>query len=388
MTAKASTLKNLYVGCPNLGDKQAFLSWVDKIWRSRRLSNDGPIVKEFEKQIEQFLGVKHAIAVCNATTGIQILADALFRGFPEINVPSFTFVATVYALEWIGFSPEFADIDPETHNIIPFYTAFPTFVTHLWGRPCPINSLNERIDADFLIFDAAHAFGCSYNNQKIGNFGGGEVFSFHATKFINSFEGGVITTNNAKTAERCKLLRNFGFVDYDNSILSGTNGKMSEIHAAMGLCSLDSFDYFVEHNRKNYEQYCESLIGLEGLKMVLHDPKNTPNYQYVVVEVEHDRDKLLNTLWANKIYARRYFYPGVHRMAHYKNQNIHLPYTEAVADRVLVLPSGTATTSRDIKRICDIIRKEVNTSMAKAKGKGKSGKPKGKGKGKEKGGKC
>jgi dTDP-4-amino-4,6-dideoxygalactose transaminase len=362
MTSKAGTSKKLYVGCPNLGDKQVFLGWVDKIWKSKRLSNDGPIVQEFEKQVQEFLGVNHAIAVCNATTGLQILANAVFGSYSRVYVPSFTFAATVYALDWAGFVPDFVDVELDTHNIIPIVSSpkHPIVATHLWGRPCRIDVLQNNVTP--LIFDAAHAFGCSYKGVKIGNFGHGEVFSFHATKFINSFEGGMITTNNPETAEKCRLLRNFGFEGYDNSTIVGINGKMSEIHAAMGLCSLASFDRFVECNRNNYHEYVEKLYDLGGLNIVRQTgTDNTPNYQYMVLEVKRNRDKILEALWAEGIYARRYFYPGVHRMAHYKAMNISLPNTEALAEKVLVLPSGVSTTSKDITKICKIIRKEITS---------------------------
>ena len=348
------------MGCPNLGDKQVFLGWVDKIWKSKRLSNDGPVVKEFEKQIEQFLGVKHAIAVCNATTGLQILANAAFGDYSKVWAPSFTFAATVYALEWAGFVPDFVDVDLRTHNALPIFSTSPMLATHLWGRPCQIKEMNERVKPA-LIFDAAHAFGCSYDGVKIGNFGDGEVFSFHATKFINSFEGGMITTNDDEIGEKCRLLRNFGFVGYDNSTVAGINGKMSEIHAAMGLCSLGSFDRFIECNRNNYEQYYDALWDIKGLKVNTYNKDHTPNYQYVVLEIDNNRDKILDALWAEDVYARRYFYPGVHRMAHYKAMNISLPYTEVLTERVLVLPSGESTTTKDITKICKIIRKEIQS---------------------------
>ena len=347
------------MGCPNLGDKRVFLAWVDKIWKSKRLSNDGPIVKEFEKQVQQFLGVKHAVAVCNATTGLQILANAVFGDYSRVLVPSFTFAATVYALDWAGFVPDFVDIDPQTHNIIPpIGLKHPVVATHVWGRPCDIEML-ENVTRP-VIYDAAHAFGCSYKGIKIGNFGDGEVFSFHATKFVNSFEGGMITTNNDETAEKCRLLRNFGFEGYDNSTIVGINGKMSEIHAAMGLCSLAKYDQFVECNHNNYHEYIDKLYDIGGLNIVRQYDSDTPNYQYMVLEVKRNRDRILNALWAEGIYARRYFYPGVHRMAHYKAKNISLPNTEALAERVLVLPSGVSTTTKDITKICKIIRKEID----------------------------
>lgn len=344
-----------YVGTPNLVDKKKFFSMINKIWKSKRLSNDGPYVKEFEHQIKQFLNVPHAIVVCNATIGLQILAKVLFNEKLFI-VPSFTFAATVYALDWIGFNPMFADIDLETHNILPItYANYPIVATHIWGRPCPIEALTSNKVP--VIFDAAHAFGCSYNGIKIGNFGGGEVFSFHATKFINSFEGGVITTRSDETAEKCRLFRNFGFEGYDNSITIGINAKMNEVQAAMGLCSLDDYDKIVAHNKNNYDVYCEKLDNIEGIKVVKYNPEYTPNYQYMVIEIEKNRDSLYKFLWDNDIFVRRYFYPGVHNMAHYKSFGSILPKTDILCDRVMVLPNGTSINEKDVKRICKFIRK-------------------------------
>lgn len=348
-------MKNYYVGTPNLPDKKQFTTMLNKLWKTKQLTNDGPYVREFEKQIQQFLNVPYAIVVCNATIGLQILARAVFD-YNLYITPAFTFVATVYALQWVGFRPIFADIDLLTHNIHLTRSDFPIIATHVWGRPCEIDIIQQNKVP--IIFDAAHAFGCSYNGVKIGNFGDGEVFSFHATKFINSFEGGVITTKSEEIANKCRLFRNFGFVDYDDSACIGINGKMNEIQAAMGLCSLDEYDKIVEHNKKNYEMYCDNLYNIEGLKMISYDLNTTPNYQYIVIEVEKNRDVLHQFLWKNNIFTRRYFYPGVHKMKMYNN-TITLPNTELLASKVLALPTGTSISEKDVNFICKTIRKVI-----------------------------
>ena len=187
----------LHVGRPNMGNRKDFLKRVDEILDRRWLSNHGPVVQEFEKRIAEILGVKHVVAMCNATAGIEIACHALgLKG--EVIVPSYTFIATAHALQWQGITPIFADMDPVTHNIDPerieaLITPRTTGIVgvHVWGRACDTDAI-EKIAAKHklkVMYDASHAFGCSHRGRKIGSFGECEVFSFHATKFINSLEG-------------------------------------------------------------------------------------------------------------------------------------------------------------------------------------------------------
>ena len=181
--------------------------------------------------------------MCNATVALEIAIRAMGMS-GEVIVPSFTFVATAHALQWQEITPVFCDIDPRTHNLDPnrieeMITPRTTGIigVHVWGRPCAVDALAEIAQRRHLklLFDAAHAFGCSYQGQMIGNFGDAEVFSFHATKFFNTFEGGAVVTNDDELAAKMRLMKNFGFHGYDNVIYVGTNGKMSEVSAAMGL---------------------------------------------------------------------------------------------------------------------------------------------------------
>jgi dTDP-4-amino-4,6-dideoxygalactose transaminase len=345
---------------------------VERILDARWFTNHGPSVLELEAALARHLGVKHCISVCNATVGLEIAIRALgMQG--EVIVPSLTFVATAHALQWQQIRPVFCDIDPVTHLIDPLQverliTPRTTGIlgVHLWGRPCNVDALQAIADRHGLqlLFDAAHAFGCSHQGRMVGNFGRAEVFSFHATKFFNSFEGGAITTNDDEVAQKLRLMTNFGFAGYDNVVHIGTNGKMSEVAAAMGLTSLESVDEFVAVNRRNHEIYRERLGSIPGLKLCCFDGDEHNNYQYVVVEVTPEpdgatRDDFVTALWAENVMVRKYFWPGCHLMEPYRtlypDDAMRLPHTEAVAAKLLILPTGTAMQAEDIQHLCDLL---------------------------------
>lgn len=365
----------LHVGRPNIGDRQQFLSRVNDVLDRRWLTNDGRYVIELEERVVEKIGVKHCIATCNATVALEIAIRALgLEG--EVILPSFTFIATAHALQWVGIKPVFCDIDPQTHTIDPqkigpLITSQTSGIlaVNLWGRHCDIAAL-EAIAKHHdlkLLFDSAHAFGCSYQGQMIGGFGDAEVFSFHATKFVNSLEGGAIVTNDDELAQKFKLMRNFGFTSYDHVDSLGINGKMNEVSAAMGLTNLDSLNDFIFVNRRNYQQYAKELAGLEGVKLISYDENESCNYQYVVLEIDPaqtivTRDELIQVLYRENVLARRYFYPGCHRTAPYNTTEspLSLPETERICDRVLSLPTGTAVSPADVTTICEIIRIVVN----------------------------
>ena len=215
------------------------------------------------------------------------------------------------------------------------------------------------------MFDAAHAFGCTHGGRFIGQFGRCEVFSFHATKFFNTFEGGAVVTNDDELAKKMHLMKNFGFSGYDNVIYPGTNGKMTEVCAAMGLTGLESLDEFISVNRRNYHAYREALRDVPGLSLIRYDESERNNYQYIIVEVAPDfpltRDELVCVLQAENVLARKYFWPGCHNMlpyhADYPHAGLLLPNTTVVASRVIVLPTGTAVEPATIERIIGIIRR-------------------------------
>lgn len=369
----------LHVGRPNIGNRATLLARINDMLDRRWLTNHGPFVQEFEQRIANFLGAKHCIAMCNATIALEIAIRALgLHG--EVIVPSFTFVATAHALQWQEITPVFCDVDQITHNLDP--NKVEAMITprtsgiigvHVWGRPCAIEALGEIAERRHLklMFDAAHAFGCSYRGRMIGNFGEAEVFSFHATKFFNTFEGGAVVTNDHELANRIRLMTNFGFAGYDNVIYVGTNGKMSEASAAMGLTGLDSLDEFIAANRRNYAAYRAGLRDVPGLQLIMYDEAERGNYQYVIVEVDEvaaglSRDDLVNILQAENVLARRYFYPGCHQMEPYRSYLPHagllLPETEKLTRRVMSLPTGTAVGPAEVETICAILQLVVRDS--------------------------
>lgn len=372
------TLNPIYVGSPNIGSRLAFTDRVADILNNRRFSNNGPLVQDFEKRIAQFLGVKHCIAMCNATVALEIASRALnLHG--EVIVPSYTFVATAHALQWQEITPVFCDMDPATHNINP--TKIERLITpkttgilgvHVWGRGCDTEAIDEIAARRNLkvMYDASHGFACSKGGKMLGTFGECEVFSFHATKFLNCFEGGAVVTNNDELAEKMRLMRNFGFQGFDNVIYLGVNGKMSEIHAAMGITNLESVEEIICMNRRNYEAYQAGLANMPGISLIHYDPAEQNNYQYVVVEIDPDlcprnRDEIVKALHLQNIIARKYFWPGCHRMEPYRslqpNAGLLLKETENISARVIVLPTGQTVEVETINFICDLIRRFLTT---------------------------
>jgi dTDP-4-amino-4,6-dideoxygalactose transaminase len=362
----------LYVGRPNIGDRERFLERVNGILDRRWLSNDGPLLKEFEEKVAGFLGVKNVVAMCNATVALEIACRALdLKG--EVIVPSYTFVATAHALQWQEITPVFCDMNPATHNIDP--TKIERLITprttgivgvHVWGRGCETEVIEEIAAKRNLkvMYDASHGFGCTKGGRMLGTFGECEVFSFHATKFLNCLEGGAVVTNNDDLAEKMRLMRNFGFVDFDKVVYLGVNGKMSEIHAAMGLTNFEAMDEIISVNRRNYEAYKAGLAELPGISVIDYDPAELNNYQYIVIEVDpevcrRNRDQIVEALHANNIIARKYFWPGCHKMEPYRslqpNAGLLLAETERVAARVIVLPTGQSITAEIVADICSII---------------------------------
>ncbi|HZE88230.1 MAG TPA: DegT/DnrJ/EryC1/StrS family aminotransferase, partial [Verrucomicrobiae bacterium] len=237
---------------------------------------------------------------------------------------------------------------------------------HLWGRACDVGALAEiaaRHDLA-LLFDAAHAFGCTRGGRPIGGFGAAEVFSFHATKVVQSFEGGAITTDDDALAERLRLLANFGFAGYDDVRIAGTNAKMPEISAAMGLTALESFEAFVAHNRLNHAWYERALGAIPGISVVPYDEREAGNFQYIVAEVDArrfglGRDDLVAVLHAENVLARRYFHPGCHRMAPYADDvsraRRRLPATERLTERLVCFPNGQDVAAGDIAVISRVV---------------------------------
>lgn len=366
----------LHVGRPNIGDPDRLTERMAGILDRRWLTNGGPVVQEFEEVVAELVGVRHCVAMCNGTMALEIAIRAAgLRG--EAIVSPFTFVATAHALQWQGIRPVFCDVDRRTHNLDPtriedMITSRTTGIVgvHLWGRPCAIDALTEVAERRglTLLFDAAHAFGCSHRGRMIGRYGKAEVLSFHATKFVNTFEGGAIVTDDSDLAEQVSLMRNHGFANYDDVRHVGTNAKMSEPAAAMGLTSLEALEDFYAANLRNYEAYRAGLHGIDGIELIAYDEGERSNRHYIVIEVDEtatlSRDELQRVLWAENVLSRRYFFPGCHRMEPYRSElpgvGRELPEAERLARRVLALPTGTAIDPATVAVVAELIRRAMS----------------------------
>ncbi|MEZ3182552.1 dTDP-4-dehydro-6-deoxyglucose aminotransferase [Streptomyces pimonensis] len=371
---RSAFLHPVHVGCPSRVDRARLFDRLNWVLDNQWLTNGGPLALELEDRVAEIAGVRNCVATCNATTALQLLFQAAeLTG--EVIMPSLSFAATAHAARWIGLDPVFVDVDPLTGSMEPAAVAkaigprsAAILGVHLWGRPCQVDDL-EKVAADHglpLFFDAAHATGCTWRGRAVGGFGTAEVFSFHATKVVNAFEGGAVVTDDDELAQRVRALHNFGIGLSDSSPAGGTNGKMSEASAAMALTSLDAFEDTVRHNRANFHLYSEELADVPGLSVIPHDRDERHNYQYVIVAVEESatgigRDLLIEVLRAENAMAKPYFSPPCHQLEPYRSRApVELPHTERLAARVLALPTGTSVSREDIRRVCNVLRLAVS----------------------------
>ncbi|MEV7103890.1 aminotransferase class I/II-fold pyridoxal phosphate-dependent enzyme [Streptomyces atroolivaceus] len=375
----------LHVGRPNIPDEDLVLERIRQALRRRWLTSFGPLVKEFEQELALQAGVKHCIATCNATIALQVLIRAGgLRG--EVVMPSFTFIATAHTLRWEGVTPVFCDIDEETGNIdveharkVITERTTGIMAVHLWGNPAPTEELAALADERGLrlFYDSAHAIGGTRLGRPVGSFGDAEVYSFHATKFVNAFEGGAIVTDDDELAERVRLMHNYGRGEGNHVSCIGTNAKMTEVAGAMGLTSLENMPYLIDVNRERFDRYAAGLAGVPGIRLRRPSSGNTVNHQYVVVEVDTPRaglgrDDLVAALQAENVLARTHFHPSCHRTEPYVHEQavsapLPLPHSEALSDRVIQLPTGTGVTLEEVDQVCDLIGRAVVHAPAVSK---------------------
>ncbi|HIJ10531.1 TPA: DegT/DnrJ/EryC1/StrS family aminotransferase [Candidatus Woesearchaeota archaeon] len=321
------------------------------------------------------LGV-NSLAFSNGTIAL-ILALRGLNLSGEIIVPSFTFAASVHAIKWAGCTPVFVDIDEETFNIDPHKVTnaitsetSAILAVHVFGNPCDITELQKVANEHNLklVFDAAHAFGSNYQGYPIGQFGDVEMFSTHATKTLITAEGGVLSTRNNQLLEYLKRARNFGFSDdNEDTLMDGTNAKMSELHALVGLDSLAHVNDSFEKKQAIVAHYRNALKNIRGITLQKVHAGNTSAYLFFSILVGSNfpltRDQLFEELAANDIQTRKYFFPPVHKHSSYQEFNHpELPVTERVSSQILCLPSHTNMSSEDVEKVCEVIT-EVSESF-------------------------
>ena len=362
-----------HVGRPNIPDKEKFLEKIAQVLDNQWLTNMGPLSLELEERIAKMLGVKHCICVCNATIGLELLQRALdLKG--EVIIPSFTFIATAHSLRWQRIDPVFCDVRLKDHLIetdqieaLITQRTSAIMAVPIWGQPCDYEILQNIADNHNLklIFDSAHAFGCKSGDSYLGGFGDAEVFSFHATKVFSTGEGGAITTNSDKLADKIRLMRNFGFTAYDRTDHIGTNAKLSEFAAAYGLAHLDDLESIMTHNHFIHQTYLKEFSRFNEISFLNYNFDGISNYQYVVARVPANiRDSIVDYFHKEGILLRRYFFPGCHRMEPYnsskKYDSINLPNTEQISSEIVIFPTGKQVTREDIHGFAQLFESFIN----------------------------
>jgi dTDP-4-amino-4,6-dideoxygalactose transaminase len=355
-----------------LPDEPALLAALGRVLRSRWLTNDGETVRRLEDSLRLRLGVGFCASVCNATVGLLVGLRALELDGEVITTP-FTFPATVHAIEWAGLTPVFCDIDPYTFTLDAARAAdlvgprtAGLLPVHVYGNPCDVRAIANlaRKRGLAVLYDAAHAFAVHGAGAPIGSWGDLSVFSFHATKLFHSAEGGALTAATDRLRDRVRSLRNFGIVDEETVRGVGINGKMSELHAAVGVAVLDVVDEEIRQRALLASRYRERFDGVEGLDFQRLAPETVPNHAYQVVAIDGarfglGRDGVHAALRAENIISRRYFHPLCSDNDAYRHLPSaapeRLPNARRVAARVLCLPLHGGLTLDDVDAIADTL---------------------------------
>jgi dTDP-4-amino-4,6-dideoxygalactose transaminase len=338
---------------PDIPEIEDYIKYLKEIWKNEWLTNDGEFLRLFEIKLKEHLKLRNVIVVSNGTLAIHMALKALNIKGDVITTP-FTFSATTNALIWEGLNPVFADIDSETFNIYPSDVekkitdeTSAILAVHVYGNPCYVEELQEiSIENDIkLIYDSAHSFGVEYKKKSVLNYGDISTLSFHATKVFNTVEGGAITAQDEKILEKLKLLRNHGIKSEEEVLLPGTNAKMNEFQAAMGLCNIKIIEDKLKQRKELYDHYKENLASFDNIKFQkLIASKYNYSYMPVCFENIKVRDKIYSELIKDNIYSRKYFYPLTVNYDYFKQrgqnlvQKYDLKVASDISDRVLCLP--------------------------------------------------
>jgi len=366
------TNKPITVTQPYLPPLEDFIPYLEQVWESKWLTNNGPFHQQLEWALCEYLGVEHLALFTNGTIALVIALQTLEITGEVITTP-YSFVATAHALLWNNIVPVFVDIDPATMNLDPdkIQAAITPQTTaimpvHCYGNPCSVESIQQIAESHGLkvIYDAAHAFGVQYKGESVLKHGDLSVLSFHATKVYNTFEGGAIVCPDAKTKQRIDYLKNFGIADEITVMSLGINGKMNELQAAFGMLQLKHIDYAIERRKAIDRRYRQALHGTHGIVVLAEPSDSVWNFGYFPVLVEPDypvsRDQLYQRLDDAGIHARRYFYPLISDMPMYRAlpsaAAANLPNATVVSAQILCLPIYPDLAEDEQQRVVHIVR--------------------------------
>lgn len=353
----------IYVTQPSLAPLDEYVELLKGVWERGILTHNGPLVQKLEKEICEKEKLSNFVAVSNGTIALQMAIKALeLKG--EIITTPFTWIATVSAIKWEGCTPVFCDIDPETLNIDP--TKIEDLITehtvgimpvHVFGNPCDVDTI-EKIAQKYglkVIYDAAHAIGSTYKGKSLLEYGDISATSLHATKLLNTAEGGGCITKDAEVDKKLQRIRFFGHNEDKDIVEDGFNGKMTEVHAALGLANLKYHDDVLADRKKKYRMYYDSLSEIPDLQFQkIRDGECNYSYFPVIFPSEEMLNKVEKALNDENIFPRRYFYPSVNtysKVVKYES----MPISEDFSKRILCLPLYFNLSSEEQIRISEII---------------------------------
>jgi len=346
-----------------LPDKEKYQKYVNEIYTNGWLTNNGPLVKKLEKRLAEYLGVKNIVLVANGTVALEIAYRTLgLKGF-AITTP-FSFVATTSSLVTNGLKPIYADIDPQTlcmdtKNIEDLITPNTSVIVpvHVFGNSCEVEKIEKIAQKHNLkvIYDAAHAFDVKYKNESLLTHGDISTLSFHATKLFHTIEGGALIINDDSLVEKARYLINFGIENSESIPELGTNAKMNEFEAAMGLCMLDEMEEVFQKRKAVYDRYRKELKG--SVELPIQNSYSTQNYGYfpIILKDEEQTLKLQKVLNEKEIFPRRYFYPSLDTLGYIEPKQ-YSPVSRDISNRILVLPMYPNLKEEDQMNIINIIK--------------------------------
>ena len=362
--------KPITVTSPLLPPLEEFIPYLQKIWDSKWITNNGAMHKELERQLAEYLGVEYISLFANGTLALITALQALNITGEVITTP-YSFVATTHSIFWNKCTPVFIDVEPNYFNIDPAkieaaITEKTTAImpVHVYGNPCNVEAIQQIADKHHLkvIYDAAHAFGVKKDGVSILNYGDLSVLSFHATKIYSTIEGGAVICHSQEMKHHIDNLKNFGFRGETVVEEPGINAKMNEVQAAYGLLSLKYINEAIAKRKQIVEEYRKELKNLSGISFLPEQNGVEYNYAYFPVFVDEteygmSRDALYEKLRANNIYGRRYFYPLISTFEPYKElpSSQNLPIAQKAVEQVICLPLYADLESYDLERIITII---------------------------------
>lgn len=366
---------SILVTSPLLPDLKMFNKYLEQIWESKWITNNGSFHQQLEKALAEYLEVEYISVFTNGTLPLITALQALGLTKGEVITTPYSFVATTHSIWWNQLTPVFVDVEPSTGNIDPekieaaiTEKTVAIMPVHVYGQPCD----DERIEAIAkkhnlkVIYDAAHAFGVKKDGKSVLKWGDMSTLSFHATKVYGTIEGGALVCHSAEMKHQIDNLKNFGFRGEVTVEAPGINGKMDEVRAAFGLLNLQQVDAAIARRREVAMQYREVIDQIEGLSYLAERPGIRYNYGYFPIFVDAEkfgmsRDALYAKMQEQNVFGRRYFYPLISTFMPYNtypsSAAANLPVATKMADEVLCVPMHHALTDSDVERVINCIIK-------------------------------